>query len=309
MAARDSRPSRRGRHRLQHTAIRQPVTPSSVTRSSKRQVAASDSCADPKPAEQLIRLRTAQRRLDGFRNLSPILHRPLADATLALSIGCGAVPPSQSGVSFATYPLNRSRRTPRAVERASHTQPTPVQHVRAGHRRFHVDVPQQLLHRPHVVAVFQQGRGQSFKDFGPLYGPADGLSTKKQAVCALPGREEWTGPKPRRGADETSGAPRAGRPTRTPALPRPPAAWYAVCRGTALNAEARRSRRMTRPHGTQENPLCGYRILGRAGAGRTALERVRPTDPCRAHCRPYGLPSRGKSALGVAVLCAVGRRC
>ena len=57
----------------------------------------------------------------------------------------------------------------------------------------------------------------------------------------------------------------------------------------ASKAVARRSRRMTRPHPTQENPLCGYLIPGRVGACRKTSPGVRPTHPPRAQWRPYGL--------------------
>jgi hypothetical protein len=44
------------------------------------------------------------------------------------------------------------------VERAPHAQPATVQHVRVDHRRADVRVPQQLLHRPDVIAGLQKLR-------------------------------------------------------------------------------------------------------------------------------------------------------
>jgi hypothetical protein len=49
-----------------------------------------------------------------------------------------------------TYPPSEPiRRTP-------HSQPSPVQHMRVNHRRTHIAMAEQLLHRPNVVAVFQE---------------------------------------------------------------------------------------------------------------------------------------------------------
>jgi len=42
------------------------------------------------------------------------------------------------------------------IRRAPHPQPPPIEHVRIHHRRAHVRMPQQLLHRPDIVPVLQQ---------------------------------------------------------------------------------------------------------------------------------------------------------
>jgi hypothetical protein len=46
------------------------------------------------------------------------------------------------------------------VGRTLDPQSAPIQHVRVDHRGAHVTMPQQFLHGPDVVAVFEQVRGK-----------------------------------------------------------------------------------------------------------------------------------------------------
>ena len=47
-----------------------------------------------------------------------------------------------------------------AIQRTGHPVATLVQHVRVDHRRAHIAVAQQFLHRANVVASLQQMRGE-----------------------------------------------------------------------------------------------------------------------------------------------------
>ena len=67
------------------------------------------------------------------------------------------------------------------VERTANTQTATIQNVGVQHRRRHVAVPQQLLHRPDVITGFKQVRGKGMtkcvarnpvRDLGGLSGDA-----------------------------------------------------------------------------------------------------------------------------------------
>jgi hypothetical protein len=49
---------------------------------------------------------------------------------------------------------------PERIQRASHRHAGFVQDVRVDHGRFHVSVAEQFLHRPDIVAGFEQVRGE-----------------------------------------------------------------------------------------------------------------------------------------------------
>ena len=58
----------------------------------------------------------------------------------------------QNMCNARTYPRSQP------IGRTLDPQPATVQHVRVDHRRTHVAMPQQLLHRPDVIAVLEQVR-------------------------------------------------------------------------------------------------------------------------------------------------------
>ena len=52
------------------------------------------------------------------------------------------------------------RVAPKTVRRAANPLPATVQHMRVNHRRLHVHMPQQVLHRADVIALLKQVRGE-----------------------------------------------------------------------------------------------------------------------------------------------------
>jgi hypothetical protein len=47
------------------------------------------------------------------------------------------------------------------IQGTAHSQPAAIQHMRIDHRRLHIFVPQPFLHRPDIVALLEQMRGNT----------------------------------------------------------------------------------------------------------------------------------------------------
>jgi hypothetical protein len=47
------------------------------------------------------------------------------------------------------------------IQGTAHRQPDAIQHVRLDHRRVHILVTQQFLHRPDIVALLEQMRREA----------------------------------------------------------------------------------------------------------------------------------------------------
>jgi len=65
----------------------------------------------------------------------------------------GAATPSQSWRDTASRAA--------FVEWTAHGDPPAIQHMRIDHRRLHIFVPQPFLHRPDIVALLEQMRGNT----------------------------------------------------------------------------------------------------------------------------------------------------
>ena len=59
------------------------------------------------------------------------------------------------------FPSRRTGEFPHPVQRTRHRQPRPVHHVRVDHRRLHVFMPQQFLHRADVRPVLEHVRREA----------------------------------------------------------------------------------------------------------------------------------------------------
>jgi hypothetical protein len=69
------------------------------------------------------------------------------------------IPGSSSRINIASGSLIRqpcTRPRPQSVRRAPNTSPSPVQDMSIDHRRRHIPVSQQLLHRPDIVPGLKQ---------------------------------------------------------------------------------------------------------------------------------------------------------
>ena len=72
-------------------------------------------------------------------------------------------------------PPSLTRQADAGIQRATQPKPAPVQHMRVDHRRPHITVPQELLHRPDVVLDLPRFSGHpAYPDLiqgGGAYGP------------------------------------------------------------------------------------------------------------------------------------------
>jgi hypothetical protein len=67
---------------------------------------------------------------------------------------------SDGGLHALPRRIESQRRRLQEVHRALHAPASTVEDVGVDHRRLHALVPEELLHRPDVVAVHQQVRGE-----------------------------------------------------------------------------------------------------------------------------------------------------
>jgi hypothetical protein len=109
---------------------------------------------------------------------------PVSDGRYYLSFGQPFAKVRRLGSQAAYAAEKRSDKQPaqtrlQHVDRAPHSPPATVEHVGVDHGRLHALMPQKLLHRPDVVAVHQQVRGE---------GVPQGMAGRRLGDAGLPCR-------------------------------------------------------------------------------------------------------------------------